>query len=66
MYLYIPFTMKNSPYTIMAKIVDVHCPNCGHKGAIVLKEDITDTDTKNKYDEVQCNSCGQIFRSEPS
>ena len=66
MYLYIPFTLKNSRDIIMAKFVDVHCPNCGHKGALVLKEDIIDPDTKKKYDEVQCDSCGQIFRVEHS
>ena len=66
MYIYIPFTLKNSRYTIMAKFADVHCPNCGHRGALVLKEDIIDPDTKNKYDEVQCDSCGQIFRVEHS
>ena len=46
----------------MAKFADVHCPKCGHKGALVLKEDIKDPDTQKKYDEVKCNSCGQIFR----
>ena len=46
----------------MAKFADVHCPNCGHRGALVLKEDIIDPETKKKYDEVQCDSCGQIFR----
>ena len=50
----------------MAKFADVHCPNCGHKGALVMKEDIINPNTKKKYDEVQCDSCGQIFRVEHS
>ena len=50
----------------MAKFADTHCPNCGNKGALVLKEDIIDPDTKINYDEVQCDSCGQIFRVEHS
>ena len=66
MYLYIPFTLKNSLNIIMAKFADTHCPNCGNKGALVLKEDIIDPDTKINYDEVQCDSCGQIFRVEHS
>ncbi len=50
----------------MVKFADVHCPNCGHRGVLVLKEDIIDPETKKKYDAVQCNSCGQIFRVEHS
>ena len=50
----------------MAKLLDVHCPKCGHKVVRVLKEDIIDPDTMKKYDEVQCGSCGQVFRVEHS
>lgn len=45
----------------MTKFAEVHCPNCGHKKLLVLKEDIIDLETKKKYNEVQCARVYTLF-----
>ena len=42
----------------MAKFGDVSCPKCGHKGTLVLKENIKIQGTDTMHDEVKCLSCG--------